>query len=123
MLLYLVLFAVVVSAGGMLFAVLTLLQKGNEGVEDRLTSITQNSGRGSNKKPTESTLNLLKGSLEEDGDSLNAKLNRLFPVSKMLEQSGTGMTIEKLLGLTVGFAVVIAAVAFYFLPARFSLLS
>jgi len=123
MLLYLVLFAVVVSAGGMLFAVLTLLQKGNEGVEDRLTSITQNSGRGSNKKPTESTLNLLKGSLEEDGDSLNAKLNRLFPVSKMLEQSGTGMTIEKLLGLTVGFAVVTAAVAFYFLPARFSLLS
>ena len=123
MLFYAVLFAVVISAGGMLFAVLTLLQKGNEGVEDRLTSLTQNSGRGSSKKPTESTLSLLKGSLEEDGDSLNAKLNRLFPISKMLEQSGTGMSIEKLLAMTVGFAVATAAVSFYFLPARFGLLS
>ena len=123
MLFYAVLFAVVVSAGGMLFAVLTLLQKGNEGVEDRLTSLTQNSGRGISKKPTESTLNLLKGSLDEDGDSLNAKLNRLFPISKMLDQSGTDITIEKLLIMTCGFALVAAAGAFFALPARFSLLS
>ena len=123
MLLYLVLFAVVVSAGGMLFAVLTLLQKGNEGVEDRLTSLTQNSGRGSSKKPTESTLSVLKGSLDEDRDSFHSKLNRLFPISKMLEQSGTGITIDKLLVMTAGFAVVTAAVSFYFLPARFGLLS
>ena len=123
MLLYLVLFAVVVSAGGMLFAVLTLLQKGNEGVEDRLTSLTQNSGRGSSKKPTESTTSLLKGALIEDRDSLDSRLNQLFPIAKMLEQSGTGFTIQKLLVMTVGFTLVSAAVAFYFLPARFSLLS
>ena len=120
--LYFVLFAVVISAGGMLFAVLTMLQKGNEGVEDRLTSLTQNSGRGSSKKPTESTLGLLKGSLQE-GDHWTDKLNKLFPISKMLEQSGTGISIEKLLVMTVGFAVAAAAVSFYLLPGKFSLLS
>ena len=120
--LYFVLFAVVISAGGMLFAVLTMLQKGNEGVEDRLTSLTQNSGRGSSKKPTESTLGLLKGSLQE-GDHWTDKLNKLFPISKMLEQSGTGISIEKLLVMTVGFAVAAAGVSFYLLPGKFSLLS
>ena len=123
MLFYFVLFAVVVSAGGMLFAVLTMLQKGNEGVEDRLTSLTQNSGRGSSKQPTESTLKLLKGSLIEDGDSFDAKLNRLFPVSKMLEQSGTGWTLQKLLILTIGFALPAAAISGYYFPARFKLLA
>ena len=123
MFIYLVLFAVVVSAGGMLFAVLTMLQKGNEGVEDRLTSLTQNSGRGSNKKPTERTIDLLKGSLTEDGDSWDAKLNRLFPISKMLEQSGTGIDLKKLFVMTVGFSLPAAAIAAYALPARFKLLS
>ena len=123
MLFYFVLFAVVVSAGGMLFAVLTLLQKGNEGVEDRLTSLTQNSGRGSSRKPTESTTSLLKGALIEDGDSWDAKLNRLFPISKMLEQSGTGFSLQKLLGLTAGFAVTTAAISLYLLPGRFALLA
>lgn len=123
MLFYLVLFAVVISAGGMLFAVLTMLQKGNEGVEDRLTSLTQNSGRGSSKKKsTESTMSLLKGTLEE-GDHWTDKLNQLFPVSKMLEQSGTDITIEKLLAMTFGFAIVTAGVSFYLLPAKFSLLA
>ena len=122
MLFYLVLFAVVISAGGMLFAVLTMLQKGNEGVENRLTSLTQNSGRGSSKKPTESTLSLLKGSLEE-GDHWTDKLNRLLPISKMLEQSGTGITIEKLVVMTFGAAIVTAAVCFYVLPSQFKLLS
>jgi len=122
MLFYFVLFAVVVSAGGMLFAVLTLLQKGNEGVEDRLTSLTQNSGRGSSKKPTESTMGLLKGSLVE-GEHWTDKLNQLFPISKMLEQSGTDITIEKLIALTFGSAIVTAGVCFYLLPAKFSLLS
>ena len=75
---YFVLFAVVVSVGGMLFAVLTMLQKGDEGIEDRLTSLTQNSGRGASKKSSESTLSLLKSSLEE-GDQWTDKLNRLFP--------------------------------------------
>ena len=122
MLFYFVLFAVVVSAGGMLFAVLTLLQKGNEGVEDRLTSLTQNSGRGSSKKPNESTMGLLKGSLVE-GEHWTDKLNQLFPISKMLEQSGTDITIEKLIALTFGSAIVTAGVCFYLLPAKFSLLS
>ena len=122
MLFYLVLFAVVISAGGMLFAVLTMLQKGNEGVENRLTSLTQNSGRGSSKKPTESTMSLLKGSLEE-GDHWTDKLNRLMPISKMLEQSGTGITIEKLVIMTFGVAIVTAGGCFYALPPQFKLLS
>ncbi len=123
MLLYFVLFAVAVSVGGMLFAVLTMLQQGNEDVEDRLTSLTQNSGRGSSKKPTESTLSLLKGSLSEDGDDWSAKLNQLFPISKMLEQSGTDFTIQKLLVMTFALGIGAAGVSFYLLPARFYLLS
>ena len=123
MLPYLVLFAVVVSVGGTLFAVLTLMQKGNEGVEDRLTSITQNSGRGSSKKPTETTMSLLKGSLTEDRGSWDAKLNRLFPVSKMLEQSGTGLTLQKLFVITVGVTLTVTMLSFYFLPARYGLLA
>ena len=123
MFIYLVLFAVVVSAGGMLFAVLTMLQKGNEGVEDRLTSLTQNSGRGTGKKPTQSTTSLLKGKLIEDGDSWDAKLNRLFPISKMLEQSGTGWKLQKLCVLTVGLALPAFAISCYYLPTRFKLLS
>ena len=123
MLLYFVLFAVAVSVGGMLFAVLTMLQQGNEDVEDRLTSLTQNSGRGSSKKPTESTLSLLKGSLSEDGDDWSAKLNQLFPISKMLEQSGTDFTIQKLLVMTFALGIGAAGVSFYLLPARFCLLS
>ena len=123
MLLYFVLFAVAVSVGGMLFAVLTMLQQGNEDVEDRLTSLTQNSGRGSSKKPTESTLSLLKGSLSEDSDDWSAKLNQLFPISKMLEQSGTDFTIQKLLVMTFALGIGAAGVSFYLLPARFYLLS
>lgn len=122
MLFYFVLFAVVISVGGMLFAVLTMLQKGNEGVEDRLTSLTQNSGRGSSKKPTESTLNVLKGTLGEE-ERWTDKLNQLFPISKMLEQSGTDITIEKLIVMSFGLAIVTAGISFYFLPAKFSLLS
>ena len=120
---YLVLFAVAVSAGGMLFAVMTLLQKDNEVVEDRLTSLTQNSGRGASKKQSESTLSLLKGPLGENGDSWKAKLENLFPISKMLEQSGTDITLDKLLMMTGGLAFGTAAVAFFVLPARFKLLA
>ncbi len=122
MLFYFVLFAVVVSAGGMLFAVLTMLQQGNEGVEDRLTSLTRNSGRGSSKKTTESTIDLLKGKLGEEDGWTNA-LNQLFPISKMLEQSGTDITIEKLIAMTFGLGLVTAAGCAFALPAKFRLLS
>jgi tight adherence protein B len=120
--LYLILGAVVVSAGGLLFAVLTMFQRGNEAIEDRLTSLTQNSGRGAfNQDATKPSL--LKSPLLDTEGTLEEKFNRFFPITKMLEQSGTGIQLPKLLVMMLAFGGVTGVLTFMFFPAKFKLLS
>lgn len=120
--LYLILGAVVVSAGGLLFAVITMFQKGSDVVEDRLTSLTQNAGRGALNVDA-SQPSLLKSPLLDVEGSWEERFNRFFPITKMLEQSGTGMQLPKLVALTLGFGGVTGVLTFMFLPPQFKLIS
>lgn len=120
--LYLILGAVVVSAGGLLFAVLTMFQKGNDVVEDRLTSLTQNAGRGAISVDANQP-SLLKSPLLDVEGSWEERFNRFFPITKMLEQSGTGIQLPKLIAMTLAFGGVTGVLTFMFLPAEFKLLS
>ena len=112
---YLIIGAIAIGIGGMLFAVMLLFQNGNEQIEDRLASLTQNGGRGvvntESDKPS-----LLKSPLDDAPSQLEEFFNRFLNISKMLEQSGTGMTISRFALLTVGLAGVAGALTFVFSP-------
>lgn len=115
--------AVVLGAGGMLYAVMTLFQSGNEEIEDRLTSLTQNAGRGAATSAVIDKPSLLMGPLDESKGGFEELLNKYFPLSAMLTQSGTGIEPAQLGLMTLAFGGVAGVLSFLFVPPAFKLLS
>ncbi len=112
---YLIIGALAIGIGGMAFAVMLLFQNGNEQVEDRLASLTQNGGRGAidieADKPS-----LLKGPLDDAPGQLEEFVNRFLNLRKLLEQSGTGITLSKFAIITASVGGGAGALTFVFSP-------
>ena len=97
---YLIIGALAIGIGGMAFAVMLLFQNGNEQVEDRLASLTQNGGRGAIETDADKP-SLLKGPLDDAPGQLEEFVNRFLNLRKLLEHSGTGITLSKFAVITL----------------------
>ncbi len=112
---YILIGAIAVGIGGMVFAVSLLFQGGNDQIEDRLASLTQNGGRGVAKQEKAST-SLLKSPLDDAPGMLEDFINRFLNISKFLEQTGVEISVPKFLGITFGLAGGAGVLCFVFSP-------
>ncbi|MEL7496436.1 MAG: type II secretion system F family protein [Planctomycetota bacterium] len=111
---YIIIGALAFGIGGMLFAVMLLFQNGNEQIEDRLASLTQNGGRGVRTEAEKPSL--LKSPLNDAPNQMEEFISKFLNLRKFLEQSGTGLTVSKFMAITFGFAGVAGALCFVFSP-------
>ena len=114
MMIYLIIGALAFGIGGMLFAVMLLFQNGNEQIEDRLATLTQNGGRGAKNEPDKPSL--LKGPLDDAPNQVEEFINKFLNLRKYLEQSGTGLTVSKFTTFTLVAGGVAGAICFIFCP-------
>lgn len=115
MMMYILIGAIAIGIGGMVFAVSLLFQGGNEQIEDRLASLTQNGGRGVAKQEASST-SLLKTPLDDGPGAIEAFVNRFLNISKFLEQTGTEVSVPQFALTTLGLAGAAGAICFVFSP-------
>ncbi len=107
--------AIAIGIGGMIFAAAMVFGGSNEQVEDRLTSLTKNGGRGVSKLEIESA-SILRRPLDEHASSLDEFVSRFMNLEAFIEQSGLSLTVTKFVGMTVAFAVGAGAVCYAFSP-------
>ncbi|MDG1874200.1 MAG: type II secretion system F family protein [Mariniblastus sp.] len=112
MITYILIGAIAVGIGGMVFAASLLLQGNNDQLEDRLASLTQNSGRGATKTNTPKP-NLLLSPLDAAPNKIEELVNKFLNLRVFLEQTGKDISISKFVlmtGVIGGFAGLLCAV-------------
>lgn len=107
--------AIAIGIGGMIFAAAMVFGGKNEQVEDRLTSLTKNGGRGVSKLDAESA-SILRRPLDEQISSLDEFVSRFMNLEAFIEQSGLKLSVTKFVGMTVAFAVGAGAACYAFSP-------
>lgn len=112
--LYFIIGALAIGIGGMLFAVMLLFQNGNEQIEDRLASLTQNGGRGVKAEPDKPSL--LVSPLDDAPHTLEVFVNKFLNLRKLLEQSGTGITVSNFTMMTGVLGGIAGVLCFVFSP-------
>ncbi|MFT5302657.1 MAG: tight adherence protein B [Mariniblastus sp.] len=115
MMMYIMIGAIAVGIGGMIFAVSLMFQGSQNTIEDRLELLTQNGGRGAAKQEAKSA-SLLRSPLDEAPNAIEEFVKKFFNLRTFLESTGTQVTVSKFVMMTAGFAVVAGALAFVFLP-------
>ncbi|MEM7784309.1 MAG: type II secretion system F family protein [Planctomycetota bacterium] len=116
MMTYVLIGAIAVGIGGMIFAASLIFQGGErEMVEDRLASLTQNGGRGISKSAGD-TPSLLKSPLDDAPNKIEEFAKRFFNLKAFLDQSGTEITVSKFLFMTFAVGAAAAVVTFIFSP-------
>ena len=104
MFLYITLGLVVLCVTGLIYGAAMLLQGGNEAVEDRLSSLTQNGGRGLSKKDAESgNGSVLKTPLDDAPNQIEEFVGRFLNLPAFIEQSGIkGLSVSKFVAMSIG---------------------
>ena len=115
MMFYIIIGAIAVGIGGMIFAAALIFQGGNEQIEDRLAELTKNGGRGVVKQE-DAASNLLKSPLDDVPNQLEDFVSRFLNVKKLIDQSGVDLTVTKFVAMTVGLAALAGVVCFTFSP-------
>jgi tight adherence protein B len=116
MMTYILIGAIAIGIGGMIFAVSLIFQGGErEMVEDRLASLTQNGGRGVSKSAADAP-SLLRSPLDDAPGQMEEYFKRFFNLKKFLEQSGKDVSTAKFMAMTFIFGGVAGVAAFIFSP-------
>ena len=87
MIFYLIIGAIAIGIGGMLFMVGLLLQGDKGQIEDRLSELTKNGGRGVVKQD-DSASNLLKSPLDDVPNAIEEFVSRFLNIRKFIETCG-----------------------------------
>ena len=116
MMMYILVGAIAIGIGGMIFAATMLFQGDKQDqIEDRLASLTQNGGRGITKQESAPT-NLLKTPIDDVPNKIEEFANRFLNLRKFLETTGTEMSVGKFVAISVGLAGVAGALCLVFSP-------
>jgi len=115
MMMYILIGAIAIGIGGMVFAVSLLFQGNKDQLEDRLASLTQNGGRGVSKQEAAPT-SLLRSPLDEAPNKIEEFAKRFFNLRTFLETTGTNVTVSKFVGMTIAAAGTAGALCFVFSP-------
>ena len=112
---YILIGAIAIGIGGMIFAATLIFQGGNAPIEDRLASLTQNGGRGVAKQEVAPT-NLLLSPLDDAPNRIEEFVARFLNLSKLLEQSGKDISVSKFVAMSLIAAGVAGVVCFILCP-------
>ena len=115
MTLYIIIGAITIGIGGMLFMATLLFQGNTDQLEDRLSELTKNGGRGVAKQEDASS-NLLRSPLDDAPNMLEDFVTKFFNVRRIIDQSGKDLTVTKLVMITGALAFVAGALCFVFSP-------
>lgn len=115
MFIYIIIGALALGIGGMLFAVMLLFQNGNEQIEDRLASLTQNGGRGVNTVEVDKP-SLLKSPLNDAPNKIEEFVSRFLNLRKLIDQSGTSITVSQFTIATIALAGIAGGLCLVFSP-------
>lgn len=116
MMMYIMIGAIAIGVGGMIFAATMLFQGGKqEQIEDRLASLTKNGGRGVTKQDA-APASLLNSPLDDAPHRLEEFANRFLNLRKFLEQSGTEVSVGKFTAISLGAATVAGGLTLVFSP-------
>ena len=108
--------AVAIGIGGMVFAVSLMFQGGErEVVEDRLASLTKNGGRGVSKTAAE-TPSLLRSPLDDAPSQLEEYVKKIFNLKQFLDQSGKSTSVAQFLLITLASAGGLGVITFIASP-------
>ena len=114
---YILIGAIAVGIGGMVFAASLLFQGSQQDqIEDRLDSLTQNGGRGVSKQDAAAPTSLLNAPLDDAPLKLEEFVNRFLNLRKFLEQTGTELSVGKFVAISLGAAGVAVALCLALLP-------
>ena len=116
MMMYILIGAIAIGIGGMIFAATLLFQPDNDQIEDRLASLTKNGGRGAAKDEGEKKHSLLLSPLDDAPNKIEELINTRFNLRKFLEQTGKEITVPKFLMMTAACAVVAGLLTFIVSP-------
>ncbi len=115
MMLYILIGAIAIGIGGMIFAVTLLFQGGNDQIEDRLAELTKNGGRGVAKQE-DAPSNLLKSPLDDVPNAIEEFANKFLNLRKFIDQSGVNLTVSKFVVMTGVLGLVAGIACFIFSP-------
>lgn len=116
MMMYILVGAIAIGIGGMIFAATMLFQGDKQDqIEDRLASLTQNGGRGVAKQDA-APANLLMSPLDDAPHRLEEFANRFLNLRVFLEQTGTEWSVGKFTAISLGTAGVAGALCLVFSP-------
>ncbi|MEM7457205.1 MAG: type II secretion system F family protein [Planctomycetota bacterium] len=119
MLLYITLGLVVLCVTGLIFGAAMLLTSGNEAVEDRLSSMTKNGGRGISKDQAATTSVLKEPLAEQTPNAIEQFVGRFLNLPAFIEQSGIeGLTVSKFVAMSFGLGIVFSIVYFIASPIK-----
>ena len=115
MMFYIIIGAIAVGIGGMIFAATLLFQGNNDQIEDRLAELTKNGGRGVVKQE-EAASNLLKSPLNDVPNAIEDLVAKFLNLSKLIDQSGLELSVSKFVFITLGLTGAFGAVCFVVSP-------
>lgn len=113
---YILIGAIAIGIGGMVFAVSLIFQGGNSQIEDRLATLTQNRGRGATGLEETNSPSVLISPLDDAPHRLEEFANRFLNLRLLLEQSGKTTTVSQFTTMSLIFAVVAGGLCFAFSP-------
>ena len=113
---YILIGAIAIGIGGMIFAATLLFQPNNEQIEDRLASLTKNGGRGIAKDDSAAKQSVLLSPLDDAPNQIEEFINKFLNLRKFLEQTGKDITVPKFLMISGGLALVAGLLTFIFSP-------
>ena len=112
---YILIGAIAIGIGGMIFAATLLFQPNNDQIEDRLASLTKNGGRGAAKNE-DGKPSLLLSPLDDAPNKIEELINKRFNLRKFLEQTGKEITVPKFLAITAAVGGAAGLLTFMFSP-------
>jgi len=113
---YILIGAIAIGIGGMIFAATLLFQPDTDQIEDRLASLTKNGGRGAAKGSDAGKPSLLLSPLDDGPNKIEELINQRFNLRKFLEQTGKEITVPKFLAITAAAGGGAAFLALMFSP-------
>lgn len=116
MMMYILIAAIAIGIGGMIFAATLLFQPNNEQIEDRLASLTKNGGRGVSKDEDTKKQSVLLSPLDDAPNQIEEFINKFLNLRKFLEQTGKDITVPKFLAISGGAAVTAGVLTFVLSP-------
>lgn len=113
---YILIGAIAIGIGGMVFAVSLMFQGGSSQIEDRLATLTKNGGRGAFNEDDTETQSVLISPLDDTPSAAEEFVNRFLNLRLILEQTGKSITVSQFATFTLILSLGAGSLCFALCP-------